>query len=388
MKKIFEVIVLLLCFCSFLNLLKVFGLGSWGDFNIYYHSATAALHNSNPYLLKGAFIGGYIYPPLCLLLFYPFVWIPLILAGQIWTFVSLACLLIAIWILVKQYNATTNKLLLGVIWILVFNFFPVKFTLGMGQLNNIILLLVVFAMYAIKKKKDGWAGTVFGLALTLKYTPIYILPYLLVRKKWRTIIFLIGTICILFTAGFIIVMPTISIYYFQHVIFSLGFSSSWTDYYNQALSGFLIRDFSGFTNTQITTTRYVLSLLMLAASLYIVSKRKSPAVKNTDLEISIFITLNLLLNTFSEQHHFVLLLIPLLVTYFIIKQNNLSWQYYGILAICYLLAALNMKTPSAYPTILQSHVFYGTLVLWLFDLYLLHKFPNKKKQSISSQERS
>lgn len=364
---------MLLCLGSFLNMLKVLGQGSWGDYSVYYHSAVAALHNNNPYLLKGTFVDGYIYPPISLVFFYPLALMPIMVAGKIWAIFSFVCLLVALWLLLKQYNATDNRLLLGIVGILVFNFFPAKFTLGMGQVNNVILLLIVLAMYLNKRGRDGFAGALFGTALTLKYAPLFILPYLLIRRKWRAIIATCITIIIFFILGFLVLLPETSIYYFQHVVLALGLSSSWTAYYNQALSGFLIRDFSWLTNSQLTITRYVMSLIMLAISLYVVLKRKLQSKSNPDLEIGVFITLNLLLNTFSEQHHFVLLLIPLLVTFFVLKQNKLKWHYYILLAFCYILTAINMKTPSDFPILLQSHVFYGAFMLWIFDLYLLWK---------------
>src|SRR5207248_1333232 len=118
-----------------LNCAKVMKLDYWPDFNVFYYSAQDALHNNNPYLLKGQFKGGYLYPPISLLLFYPFADFPVALAGKLWSALSILCLLASLWLLLRIYNASGNVITFGIAGILAFNYFPVKFTLGMGQLN-------------------------------------------------------------------------------------------------------------------------------------------------------------------------------------------------------------------------------------------------------------
>jgi alpha-1,2-mannosyltransferase len=372
MKKTIELVLIILCLASFLNMAKVITYGYWPDFSFFYNNGYAVVHHTDPYQLIQA-DGTYIYPPISLLLFTALTPLPVMIAGVVWAAFSIILLLASVWLLLKQYHATKNRIILLVTGILVFNFFPVKFTLGMGQINNVMLFLIVLAMYAGNKGKDGLAGAFYGTSIALKYMPLFILPYLFIRKKWRTLLGVCITILGLFFAGFIILMPAASSYFFTHVLFHTALFSSWYVYYNQALSGFLLRDFPMYSAQQLAFVRIGISLLFLLITGYVVVKRKLQKKDNPDLEISVFIILNLLLNTFSDQHHFVLFLIPLLVTFFVLKQNKFTWQYYLIPAIAYLLVATNMKNPAAFPVLLQSHVFYGALLLWIFDLYLLNK---------------
>ena len=209
MKKLILGILLILFIGSFINDMKVFMQGSWLDFGIYYHSAQAATRHINPYIITE-----YIYTPFCLLLFYPFTVVPLIIASQIWIIISIVSLITAIWLLLKMYKATSDLILIFTLGILICNFFPVKFTLASGQINTIILLLIVMAMYVGKQKKEGIVGALLGLALTLKYTPLFILPYLLVRRKWRILVVLGITLIVLFILAFLVIDPKINIYYF------------------------------------------------------------------------------------------------------------------------------------------------------------------------------
>jgi alpha-1,2-mannosyltransferase len=372
MKKIVELLIIILCFASFLNMAKVITYNDWPDFSFFYNNGYAAVHQNNPYRLMQA-DGSYIYPPISLLLFIPLTPLPVMIAGRVWTVFSIILLLVSVWLLLKQYGATKNLMIICITGILVFNFFPVKFNLGMGQINNVMLLLIVLAMSVSNKEKDGLAGAFYGTSIALKYMPLFILPYLLIRKKWRMLLALCATILGLMLVGFIVIMPSASIYFFEHTVLNTALFSSWYVYYNQALSGFLLRDFPMFSAVQLDIIRISISLLFLLITAYVVLKRRRHKKENPDLEISVFLILNLLLNTFSDQHHFVLFLIPLLVTFFVLKQNKLKWKYYVIPAICYLLVASNMKNPSAFPVLLQSHVFYGAVLLWIFDLYLLAK---------------
>lgn len=373
MKKAARVIIVLLLVGSFLNIAKTIKMDYWEDFNIFYFSARAAIQNSNPYLLQGTFIGGYIYPPVCLLIFYPLVVLPIALAGELWTTFSLFCLVASVWILFKLYGETSNRTLLSIVGILVFNYFPAKLTLGMGQINNVILLLITLALYALKKRRDGLAGALIGTSLSLKYSPLFLLPYLLVRLRWRTLFYIGVSITGLLILGFILINPAITIYFLQHVLPSVSMQAP-GDYYNQALSGFLQRDFRQLTPVQLNVLRLSISVLLLIVTLVVIILRKLKTQTTSNLEISLFIILSLILNAFSWQHHFVLLLIPLLITYFTIKQNKLKWYYYVAIAICYVLVAVNAKNPAMLPTLLQSHVLYGAVGLWFLDLSILLRY--------------
>jgi len=370
MKRIIRVIIFLLLIASFLNLLKVLLQSSWPDFSIFYHSARVAIKGIDPYTLQGIFIGGFLYSPICLVLFYPFALLPFVIAGQIWAIVSIICFSFGCWLLLKMYKTERNYVLVCIAGILVFNFFPVKFTLGAGQINNVVFLLIAAALYTGKKKKVFLSGALFGLSLLLKYYPLFIILYLLVKKKWQMLFGLCVTIVVLFSVSFLFFTPVTIFYFFHHVLFSISTSPK-NDYYNQALSGFLLRDFGQLTNSQFTVLNIVLSVVFLIVSLWIIVKRPK---SNQNLEISIFVILSLLLNTFSWQHHFVLLLIPLCVTYFTLKEKKLEKKYYFIPALSYILATINLKTPSEFPVIFQAHAFYGAVLLWLFDLYLLYKY--------------
>ena len=373
--KKFLLLITIMLFClffiSFVFLLKPLTVSSWQDFSVYYSSAKTmfssdmSLHN-------------YLYPPISLVVFFPFVLFPYVTAGKIWTIVSLMSLLISLWTFLKLYNEHKNIYVILIAGILVSNFFPVKFTLGMGQINIIILLILTIAYSAIVQNKSRLCGVLFGVSLTLKYFPLFIPIYFIVRKKWTLLLVLLMTVLSLFGIGVVFFTPAVSIHFVEQTLPVLT-SSLKTDYYNQALSGFLLRTFS-LSSLEYNIVRIFVSILMIICTVWVIAKKQFDK-KFQLLEVSTFITLSLLLNTFSWQHHFVLLLLPLGVTYFLLKKLQVSWGYFLILICSYLLVAMNAKSPQDLPVIFQSHVFWGALLLWVFDLYLLYKFcPNKSSK--------
>jgi len=357
-------------------LVKPLSFSFWPDFNVYYHSAMVALHGQNPYSLKGIFVGGYLYPPVSLLIFFPLLLFSVVLAGKIWVGISIVCLISSIYTLLKLFHSEKKFMVVCITGILVCNYFPVKFTLGMGQLNMLTLLFATVALYAISKNKSFLAGTIWGTAITIKYFPLLIPAYFLVKKKWRIFFAMLASIIVLMALGVIVFKVAITRYFFENIFFHLT-SSVKIDYYNQALSGFLLRDFKQISLTEVNIFRFVIFFAMLFLTGWVVLKKKTKKLQL--LEIGIFINLSLLLNTFSWQHQFTLLIIPLIITWFTLQKYKLKWQYPMLLGISYLLTAINAKTPAALPVIFQSHVFYGAFLLWVLDLYLLNNLPKHEK---------
>src|SRR3989344_2907564 len=104
-----------------------------------------------------------------------------------------------------------------------------------------------------------------------------------------------------------------------------------------------------------------LSGVFLGSALYAVFRgRKFP-----QLAFSLLIITSLLINKFSWQHHFVLLLPSYFFLYF---GTNRKWVRV-LVAVSYILTAMNLKNPGAFHPILQFHVMYGAILLFGLTLY-------------------
>lgn len=354
---------------SVLYILKPLTYDYYPDFSCYYYGAKTFLGGGNPYTDEGGSFGAFVYPPPALLLFIPFTLFTFDIAQKIFTLLSLISFILSLHLLISFIKLKLLSKSWLFLYILAFNFFPAKYTLGMGQINNfILLLLVAFILYYLKKKEAA-SGIILAIATVIKTTPIVLLLFLVIKRKWKTIFTLFTTLVVVFAISLYVIKAPLFLYFFQKTLPSqLG---SWPkDYYNQSITGFLARYLS---NKQIRYNLKNLITLLLVVYSSFVSWKFVKSKEKDILVIGVFITLGLILNGISWQHHFVWLLIPLFLTLEYIRNFRVSYLYYFILFICYFLVAFNLKHPAMYPAYLQSHVFYGSIVLLFLQLNLLLK---------------
>ena len=355
--------------------LRVLTYEYYPDFSSYYYAPIKAFNGENPYLGGKDFFTAFVYPPPVLLFFYPFTFLPFFIAQKVFLIISILCLLLSIGLLFRLFKLASLSIL-GLFFItLVLNYFPEKFTLGMGQINNVVLLMVTLFLYFYVKKKEILSGFFLTFAIALKLFPILLIIYLIFDKRWKTLLSVVLTTLVIVVFTFIFVNSWIISYFSMTVLPSL--LESWkADYYNQSLSAFLIREFSSLELASIVMPAISVILIIISLMLVWVFRKND---KSGLLSINLLITVSLIVNTFSWQHHFVWLLTPLLITFYNIKNNHLGKSYYFILGLSYVLMAVNLKNPSSFPVFLQSHVFYGALLLYILDAYLLFKKTNIKK---------
>lgn len=365
MQKPAKILSILFFLGSFAILLRVFFLNFYMDFGEYYFAAKA----SSPYLN---------YPPVALSIFSFFTPLPLHLAEMLWTTLSLIALLISVFIIFKTFKKPFFSTLGFIILGLVCFSFPVKFTLGMGQVNHFVLLLFVTAIYFLNKNKGYLASFFLAFAFTIKLFPAYLLLHFVLTKRWK-LIFAFGiSLLLLSAASLIFINWKTNLYFYQHFLITLV--DGWkTDYYNQSLTGFVGRLMPRSLNSKILIDS--ISLIFILFSCLVVYK----SLKNkllTNMGFGLLITLNLIVNNFSWQHHFVFLLFPFLATLFYLQDNKYSWKFLLALFICYVLITFNLKDPNIVPVLLRSHVLYGTILFWILQCYLIWK--DSPKLSLNS----
>lgn len=64
---------------------------------------------------------------------------------------------------------------------------PIVGDLSHGNVNLLILFLVVAALYAFRHGRDFFAGVILGLAIACKVTPALFVPYFLWKRAWTTL---------------------------------------------------------------------------------------------------------------------------------------------------------------------------------------------------------
>ncbi len=97
---------------------------------------------------------------------------------------------------------------------------PVVITLGFGQVNLVVTLLVMWDLLTERRigKWQAPLGVATGLAVAVKLTPILFVPYLILTRRTRGALTCLGTfvVCELLT---FLVSPTSSTAYWTNVVF-------------------------------------------------------------------------------------------------------------------------------------------------------------------------
>ena len=321
----------LILLASLVIFLKGLAANYYPDFTSYYYAPVAVANGRNPYLGGPNFFTPFVYPPPVIRLFQPWTLLPFNLAQKLFAVFSAGCFFLALGLILKisRVRAQSNQ---GLIWlILALNFFPAKFTLGMGQINHLILLLLTLFIYFYQTRRDGLAGLALAATLTLKLFP----PLLLVWLAWRRR----GKILLACLAGLIFfwLKPPWLAYWWTTVLPSLA-DFNRADYYNQALSGLLSR--SGWSGLYLPVA---LGLILSAGPNWMS-----------------WLTLSVIINPFAWQHHLVWLLLPLGLTW-----QHLPRRWRWLWWLSYLLLAVNLKQPELWPVLVRSHAVFGALLLLL-----------------------
>ena len=343
--------------------------GQLPDFEVYFQAAKAVLNGVSPY---GNEAFTFNYPPTSLFLFIPFSLIPLF-SGQIaWTIFSALCLGLAVYLLFKSLKWKPKlKEFLFLIPLITLSF-PVKWTFGMGQIGSLILLLLVITFVFYQEKKDLFAGISLGSAIVLKLSPLLLLGLFLLKREWKLMIkTLIFVMLVNFLAVLVFGTQLTKDYFLKLGPSLVSPQGKWT-YYNQALSSFVVRLIGEGHLAFLLTTFFSFLILGIIFALSIRSK------KVNHLNYSLVIISFLLVNSFSWQHHFVLMVFPFLTVFNFLKKrktNNLSWL---VLLTSYFLVAFNLKNPAVFQSsflgpVILSHVFFGALILFAMIVYYLIK---------------
>jgi hypothetical protein len=166
-----------------------------GDFLAFYEAARDMVHGGDLYVQRHR---NYIYPPLVAFLYMPLTWLddPATqhrAAGIISLLLSAAMSIASAWLLARDAGerlAARGKQLVGVMApvitavALVVVADKVRSELRMWQTNALMLFLIAIGIRFLDRR-PALAGIALGLAVNVKYLPIFFLPWLLVRRRFR-----------------------------------------------------------------------------------------------------------------------------------------------------------------------------------------------------------
>jgi alpha-1,2-mannosyltransferase len=130
---------------------------------------------------------GFTYPPFAALAVLPMTLLPIEAVAAVHATVNLLVLAGVTWWLVaplaRRHGWPVGFSVAAAVPVL-FVLEPVRETIGFGQVN-LVLLALVLADVAALRRGSRWAGVGIGLAAALKITPGLFMVYLLLTRRWR-----------------------------------------------------------------------------------------------------------------------------------------------------------------------------------------------------------
>ncbi|WP_370946742.1 glycosyltransferase 87 family protein [Amycolatopsis sp. cg5] len=119
----------------------------------------------------------FTYPPAAALLFLPLVAIP---QGLIWGVVS-ALSVLSLAVVIRVFGVRTLWLPAAVAGALALE--PVWKTLFLGQINLILMAVIVVDVLVVCRRGSRWGGVLIGMAAAVKLTPLIFIPHLFLTGR-------------------------------------------------------------------------------------------------------------------------------------------------------------------------------------------------------------
>jgi len=186
----------------------------------------------------------------------------------------------------------------------------VKSHLHAGQISEMIAFLYLLSWYFLRKDRELAAGSMLGLACTLKLFPGVMVLFLVMRRRWRAVAMAAGTYLVLATA----------------VTVRFGMAS-WRQFFalqgptardwmgviqNASLEGILVRLFGPSCGaTQATPGPMTTVIFVVLGGLMLFGAWRATRRLPIDYAFVLFSVVSVFLNAWVWEHYYVLYLLPI-----------------------------------------------------------------------------
>jgi alpha-1,2-mannosyltransferase len=368
------------------------------DFKVYYFASQLTKNGENPYktsLIQEVLTANdqplwatrFLYPMTFALLFVPFTFFSLESATYIWLLFN-ALLIVFSFYLLDKIIKNKNHLIWLITSVAIFAFFnPLYYTLKLGQINIVILVLLMLALLFWLKKDEKkiyayLAGVILGIVTLIKIFPIIIILYLLLKKQYKIVLIAFITILILTAcSGLIVGFDKEMQYYFK----KLPAVFNWVPVAPISIPGFIRSAFSvdstaeqlfSLPRKKIELCSTILTASLALATFLYVWLLKNYSKQSKILEFSLLIVLTLLISG-SVHRHYILWCLPILFYCFYYAWQNKHYFFLALTTIGYFLlnaaaADLNNLGKIKYiGSLLIAPNFYGLVIIFITLLFFI-----------------
>jgi alpha-1,2-mannosyltransferase len=216
------------------------------DLKVYYGATNYWAHGHGEIYdyLKPLTKYGYTYPPFAALTMLPMAVLPWMAAIIISVAATVVVTLVIIhWFLrpvIDRYR-WTPWFTVAVVAVLAAVFEPLRETVNFGQVNMLLVFLVVADLVVLVYRRDSrWGGIGVGLATAIKLTPGVFILYLLLSRRYRAALVSIATTAAA-TITAAVVAPHASQIFWTNAVFDTDRVGSLSYISNQSLEGLVAR---------------------------------------------------------------------------------------------------------------------------------------------------
>jgi alpha-1,2-mannosyltransferase len=241
--------------------IDVYRLGAqmWRDGGSLYASG------SMPFTTDGIWLP-FTYPPFAALSFLPFTVVPLVVAGTVMAVLTVAATVVGVAIVVRslRIGSATNRrwIVLAASTVALWTN-PYWMTLGFGQINVVLLVLVAVDLLVLGPRGSRWHGVLIGVAAAIKLTPLAFVLWLVVRRDGRAVLRALATFAVAAVIA-LVWAPSDSIRYWGHTVFHTDRIGDLAGGINQSVNGMWIRLLGSGADERLVWATSVLVLTALA----------------------------------------------------------------------------------------------------------------------------
>lgn len=331
----------------------------YGDFSSYYYGARVALAGGSPYDLAaldelakaeiGRSVNPYIYPPPFLLVMAPLAALPVRAARLTWLALELVVMGGAMLLLRRLLGVAGDpKTATLLIAVALATFAPLYDNLLMGQVNFLVMVLLLAGLGRLLCGRDVSGGAFIGAAAIVKMSPALLLLWAVLRGRWRALLGAAAAAAVLALASFAVAGPAVQREFYLEVLpgFSQRFPEvklrvDWIGNHSlpSAVAALLPGDRPRRLSPAAQAFSGVASLALLAATAWACNgKTRDPRVLLT--EASMFLVLMVAFPVFAFEHHLVHLLLPIGILAIGATQGMVTARMAAWLGVGYVLLAI------------------------------------------------
>lgn len=378
---------------AYLVYVMVFGL-QMNDFGKFYYSAVAYLRGGEMYgpspatlfQLDGPNLRHFwnLNPPHFHIPLLGLAWLRPELAIVVWGFVSLACLALS-WIVITNETGidlrSPWRWRLAVVGALLFAGTGATFLTG--QLSFPLLLIVTMCWIHARHGRWDRAGIFLGIAVSLKPFLLIIVPYLVLKRRFRAILSCTLAVIACFGAGLLVFGFDVHLSWLR----AISASSDWTwASMNASVLGFLSRalDMGPHFTPMVNAPHLVKPFWLIAAGIIFVLTMATTVIRphtfSLDRDFALLLVAALLISPLGWVYYLWLPLGPVIglvaassrynsKDWIVNNSGKLRWRngllLGGMLLLFVPLYFADPAEPNRWETVLLgSSYFWGTLALW------------------------